>query len=54
MEKPKPPIGRRINDWIAPPMCNVCGSSMKRKWFGLKTLGCIHPKCTNYYKKNAS
>jgi hypothetical protein len=31
--------------------CTNCGSSIKTKWFGLKKLGCIHPKCENYYKK---
>jgi hypothetical protein len=31
-------------------VCQTCGSTQKRAWFGLgRVLGCIQPKCWNYY-----
>lgn len=32
--------------------CKMCGSSLKTKYFGLKTLGCIQSLCDNYYQKH--
>jgi hypothetical protein len=29
--------------------CQNCGSDLKRRFF--KKIGCIQPKCPNYYKK---
>jgi len=29
-------------------ICDKCGSSLKKTWFG-KTLGCVQQKCSNYY-----
>lgn len=49
---PKPPLLRIIQEghgFLAYPKC---GSSMKRSFpiFG-KYIGCIQPKCDNYYKE---
>lgn len=31
--------------------CDKCGSSIKTKWWSLKSIGCIQSKCKNWYKK---
>lgn len=32
--------------------CKVCGSSLKKKWFGLKnTEKCINPNCSEYFDR---
>ena len=34
--------------------CPECGSTEKRKyWLGGKKIGCISPRCENYYKKES-
>jgi len=57
MDKPKPPLSRILEEGIYE-YCNKCGSTLKRKFnlplfirFG-KVLGCIQPKCENYYGKD--
>jgi hypothetical protein len=31
--------------------CDICGSSQKKAFFGLgQILGCIQPKCWNYFE----
>jgi hypothetical protein len=46
---PKPPLTVIIQDGEFY-RCDKCHSSIKTSWFGLKKLGCIQPKCENYYK----
>ena len=55
MEKPKPPLCRIIREGTIG-TCPKCHSTEEKKhnffvfsWG--KTLGCINPKCENYYKK---
>lgn len=49
-ELPKPPIGMIIKDGSVG-RCVRCGSSTKWKWLFFN-IGCIHPKCENYFEKN--
>lgn len=61
MKKPNRPLGRYITEGTIGE-CSRCGSSlyMKYRFFSFfffnfgKTKFCIHPKCTNYYKKHMS
>jgi hypothetical protein len=46
--KPKPPLIRIIQEGEMH-ICDKCHSSIKTTFFG-KKLGCIQPKCENYYK----
>lgn len=47
---PTPPPSRIIREGGSTCRCDICGSSMKRAWFGLgRLLGCIQPKCWNYH-----
>jgi hypothetical protein len=54
--KPAPPPMRLIRESSVlelrdPSFCRICGSSLKRSWFGLgKVIGCIQSKCWNYYE----
>ena len=49
---PKPPMGRIIIEGSTT-LCKKCGSSIKFGGFlWLNNLGCIQPKCENYYGKN--
>jgi len=58
--KPKPPLLRLIYEWDAPLpdnnkgnpkiYCHKCGSSRKRKFPFIRLMGCIHPKCSNYWQ----
>ena len=48
--KPVPPLLRIIQEGEAD-VCEKCHSSIKTTWFGFKKLGCIQPKCENYYRK---
>jgi len=49
---PEPPLARIIIERTLGD-CPICGSTTIKKWrwFG-KKLGCIQPKCKNYYIKN--
>jgi hypothetical protein len=48
--KPTPPPGRIIREGGSIAQCRICGSSMKRAWFGFgRLLGCIQPKCWNFH-----
>ena len=44
---PSPPPCRILKEGSLG-ICDKCGSSLKKTWFG-KVLGCIQPKCSNYY-----
>lgn len=51
---PPGPLSRLICEdvWMGP-LCELCGSSTKGKWFWqAKSKGCIQPKCTDYYNKD--
>jgi hypothetical protein len=49
-ERPTPPPCRLIKEGGVD-FCKTCGSTQKRAWFGLgRVLGCIQPKCWNYYR----
>jgi len=50
MDKPEWPHNSLIYEHSVT-FCNICGSSIKRKWGFLWKLGCIHPQCKDYYKK---
>lgn len=50
-ERPIPPPGRMIVEGSLPSFCPTCGSTQKHAWFGFgRVLGCIQPKCWNYYR----
>lgn len=54
-EKPEMPkrlsMIRLIREGDLQKKCPECGSSLKWKFFGFgKSLGCIQPECSNYYK----
>jgi hypothetical protein len=51
MNKPPiPPPCRIIREGGCPGVCDICGSSLKRRWFGLgKIIGCLQPKCWNWH-----
>ena len=44
---PSPPLKRLIKEGSVGGVCKFCGSSVKLKWF--KAIGCIQPKCKNYF-----
>ena len=46
---PLPSLGRILREGGVH-ICDKCHSSIKTNWYG-KKLGCIQPKCSNYYKK---
>lgn len=50
---PKPPIPppcRIIREGGGACFCDICGSSLKRRWFGLgAVIGCLQPKCWNWH-----
>lgn len=47
---PKMPYGRLMYENYDTKVCLICGSSLKRKFFGLiKTKQCIQPECSNYF-----
>lgn len=48
---PPPPIGRLIKEGTIGD-CPKCKSTTVKRffWFG-RSIGCIQPKCTNYYKR---
>lgn len=48
-KKPKPPLERLVYEGIGL-HCPLCESSLAKKWF--KIMGCVHPECSNYYKKS--
>jgi len=48
--KPSPPRLIREFHFGRIGYCKKCGSSLKTKWF-FKFIGCIQPKCENYYKR---
>lgn len=45
--EPRPPCNRIIREGDVLEKCWICGSTLKR-WF-FKVIGCIQPKCPNYY-----
>lgn len=48
--KPIPPPSRIIREGGGTRRCEICHSSVKRRWFGLgRIVGCIQPRCWNYY-----
>lgn len=50
-ERPIPPPGRIIRKGGVVGLCPTCGSSQKRAWLGFgRVLGCIQPKCWNYWE----
>lgn len=50
MSKPVFPCGALIYETDIRQKCPKCGSSFKRKWIWLgRVLGCIQPRCENYY-----
>ena len=48
--KPTPPMPHLLKEGSYK-TCE-CGSSIKTTWLGFKELGCINPRCKNYYKRN--
>ena len=47
---PIPPPGRLRREGSGPDACEICGSSLKRRWFGLgRAIGCLQPKCWNWH-----
>lgn len=49
MKPPIPPPGRIIREGCVA-TCEICGSSLKRRWFGLgAVIGCLQPKCWNWH-----
>ena len=55
MKKPKPPLSRIIREGTIG-TCPKCHSTEEKKYNFLtfswgKILGCINPKCENYFKK---
>lgn len=47
--KPIPPPLRIIREGSVA-RCHICGSSLKRRWFGLgAAIGCLQPKCWNWH-----
>jgi len=54
IKKPKEPLIRIIRNDSFYPACNLCHSTLQRKWswkkFKYIELGCIQPQCENYYK----
>jgi len=48
---PKPPPFRLIREWDNGPMCEICGSSLKKKYLFFRTKYCIQSECNNYYKR---
>ena len=50
--KPKPPLSKIIREGDWNPDCPKCHSSTIKRfiWFG-RSIGCIQPKCKNYYKR---
>jgi hypothetical protein len=52
-ERPKRLCGRIRRETDSGPFCPTCNSSQKWQWWNLfhigKSLGCIQPKCNNYY-----
>lgn len=50
MKPPIPPPCRIIREGGCVGICDICGSSLKRRWFGLgKVIGCLQPKCWNWH-----
>lgn len=50
MKPPIPPPCRIIREGGCGGICDICGSSLKRRWFGLgKVIGCLQPKCWNWH-----
>lgn len=50
MKPPIPPPCRIIREGGCSGFCDICGSSLKRSWFGLgKVIGCLQPKCWNWH-----
>lgn len=46
---PIPPPGRILREGCIE-ICDICGSSLKRRWFGLgAVIGCLQPKCWNWH-----
>lgn len=45
-QRPEPPLNRHILDSIfVIGFCDLCGSSIKRKWLIFGEKYCIHPQC---------
>lgn len=52
-KKPRCPLGSLLKEGTLG-TCPDCGSTEKRKWFGLGSkIGCIQAGCDNYYNKEA-
>ena len=51
MIKPIAPLPRLIREGTIGD-CPLCSSSTKKKFFSRKIIGCIQPKCLNYYKRS--
>ena len=53
MKKPKRPLTRIITEGTIGD-CPKCNSTTIKRfiWFG-QSIGCIQPKCKNYYKNEA-
>lgn len=51
MDKPTPPLNRIIKEGTTGD-CPLCKSTTIKRFilFG-KSIGCIQPKCNNYFKK---
>lgn len=48
--RPIPPPLRIIRDGGDPSVCEICGSSLKRRWFGLgRVIGCLQQECWNWH-----
>lgn len=49
VKPPVPPPCRIVREGTIG-RCEICGSSLKRRWFGLgSVLGCLQPKCWNWH-----
>lgn len=49
-QPPIPPPCRIIREGGCAGFCDICGSSLKRRWFGLGAIiGCLQPKCWNWH-----
>ena len=54
MKRPKEPLLRIVQEGTLN-VCKCCGSSLVYKWYDFlnrNELGCLQPKCENYYLRD--
>lgn len=54
LDKPKPPLTRLIREGTLGTCPDCKSTEVKRFIFFGKLIGCIQPKCKNYYKNEQS